>query len=302
MKQQVLITGAAGFIGRHVALEYAKQGWKVVGIGHGDFSDYKSYGVSEWHRCDISLKTLNEFGVKPGVIIHCAGGASVGFSVDNPAADFDLTVRITSDVLEFIRLYTHSTRLVYLSSAAGYGQVKTLPITEQSPLNPVSPYGVHKVMAELLCKLYSQQFKLPVAILRPFSIFGPGLKKQLLWDACQKIHQGNFEFFGTGEEIRDWLHVDDLANLVFKAAIHASTECPVVNAGCGTGISVKEILQVVIKQFSLEKNPIFSSKPRAGDPNAYIADITSANAWDSQIKTDLREGIANYVEWYKQCQ
>ena len=97
VKQQVLITGAAGFIGRHVAREYSNQGWKVVGIGRGDFFDYKSYGVSEWHRCDISLVTLCEFGGKPDVIIHCAGGASVGFSVDNPAADFDSTVRVTSN-------------------------------------------------------------------------------------------------------------------------------------------------------------------------------------------------------------
>lgn len=302
MTKHVLITGAAGFIGRHVAREFASNGWHVTGIGRGDWSNWRDYGLTAWHSADVSIAALLEYADKPDVIIHCAGGASVGFSVDQPAVDFDLTVRTSSNVLEFIRVHSPSTRLIYPSSAAVYGQVKTLPITEGTPLNPVSPYGLHKQMAEALCQLYSYQFGVSVAILRLFSVYGPGLRKQLLWDACRKFEQGGCVFFGTGEEVRDWLHVEDVAKLFFTAAQNATTNCPVVNAGSGKGVPVKDILQHVSDQLGLGLKPKFSSKPKAGDPNAYIADISQASAWNWESKINWREGIAEYVDWYKQCQ
>ncbi|NOT98961.1 MAG: NAD-dependent epimerase/dehydratase family protein, partial [Sideroxydans sp.] len=197
MKKNVLITGAAGFIGRHIALEFAKQGWHVIGLGRGDWVDSHESGLSAWHCSEVTLDALVQYAGKPDVIVHCAGGASVGFSVEQPAVDFDLTVKTTSNVLEYIRLYTPATRLVYPSSAAVYGQVKTLPIIETAHLNPVSPYGVHKLMAESLCQLYAKEFGLSVAMVRLFSIYGNGLRKQLLWDACKKLCQGKKEFFGT---------------------------------------------------------------------------------------------------------
>lgn len=301
-EKSVLITGAAGFIGRHVAREYSRNGWSVVGIGRGEWSDWRNYGLTAWHSVDVGIDSLSEYGGKPNVIVHCAGGASVGASVEFPATDFDLTVKTTSDVLEFIRCHTKSTKLIYPSSAAVYGQVNSLPIIEDVPLNPISPYGVHKKMAEDLCRLYAQQFELSVAVVRLFSIYGAGLRKQLLWDACRKFKQGECSFFGTGNEIRDWLHVRDVAKLLFTAAQNASTLCPFVNAGSGLGVPVNDILLYLSDQFGRDNSPIFSSKPKAGDPNAYIADISKALAWNWEPKIKWREGLAEYVEWYKQCQ
>lgn len=215
----VLITGAAGFIGRYAAYEFSRNGWYVSGIGWGEWPDCNSYGLSAWNNSDVNITSLLEFADKPDVIVHCAGGASVGFSVEHPAADFDMTVRTTSHVLEFIRLHSPATRLVYPSSAAVYGQVKNLPITEDTPLNPMSPYGLHKQMAESLCQLYSLQFGVLSAVVRLFSIYGNGLHKQLLWDACQKFSSGKNIFFGTGKEVRDWLHVEDAARLLFHCCV-----------------------------------------------------------------------------------
>lgn len=298
----VLITGAAGFIGRHVSLEFARQGWHVIGLGRGDWSDWHDYGLSHWHRADVDLDSLLEYAGKPDAIVHCAGGASVGFSISQPAIDFDLSVRTTSNILEFIRVHSPVTRLVYTSSAAVYGQVRTLPIMEETALNPLSPYGLHKRMAECLCELYSQQFGVSVSIVRLFSIYGVGLRKQLLWDACRKFDQGECDFFGTGEEIRDWLHVEDVSRLLFTAAQNTSTQCPVINAGSGLGVPVAKILQHVSNQFRRDLNPRFSSQPKAGDPNAYIADISKASDWNWTPKIKWREGIAEYVDWYKKCQ
>jgi len=299
---RVLITGAAGFIGRHVAREFSKKGWQVIGIGRGDWSDWRDYGLSAWYEAEVTLDTLLKYSAVPDVLVHCAGGASVGFSIEQPSVDFDMTVRTTSNVLEFIRVHSPSTKLVYPSSAAVYGQVKSLPITEDTHLSPVSPYGTHKQLAEALCQLYSHQYNLSVAVVRMFSIYGPELRKQLLWDACQKIDQGNYSFFGTGEEIRDWLHVDDVSKLLFSASQNASIRCPVVNAGNGQGIKVREIVHHLCNQFELGISPIFSTIPKPGDPNVYIADTSKARAWEWQPLINWHEGVAQYVNWYKRCQ
>ena len=298
----VLITGAAGFIGRHVASNFSDNGWYVIGLGRGDWSDWRDYGLDAWYSTDVTIESLLECAEKPDTIVHCAGGSSVGFSVDFPALDFDLTVRVTSVVLEFIRVHSPSTRLVYLSSAAVYGQVKTLPIIEETPLSPVSPYGLHKQMAEALCQLYASQFGVSIVILRLFSIYGPGLRKQLLWDACRKLQQGGCEFFGTGEEVRDWLHVKDAAKLLFLGAQNATSTCPVINAGSGLGVPVKEILQHLSCQFGFELTPRFSSKYKVGDPDSYIADISKVSMWNWVPEISWREGVAEYVDWYKKCQ
>jgi len=301
-KPIVVVTGAAGFIGRHVAREFSEKGWYVIGIGRGSWLDWREYGLSAWHCSDVNFNSLQEYASNPNVIIHCAGGASVGISIEQPADDFNLTVKTTSDVLEFIRLCSPSTRLIYPSSAAVYGHVKTLPITEVTSLNPISPYGVHKQIAEILCKLYAKQYGLSVAIVRLFSIYGNGLRKQLLWDACQKFERGENEFFGTGEEVRDWLHVEDVARLFIIAAKNATKLCPVVNAGSGHGVPVKELLQYVSNQLGFRLQPVFSSNPKVGDPNAFIADISKARYWNWMPTIDWREGILQYVKWYKQCQ
>lgn len=302
MNKSVLVTGAAGFIGRHVAREFAAQGWYVVGMGRGDWSDWSAFGISQWHCCDVTLEALQTFAEKPCAIIHCAGGASVGNSVAEPYQDFIKTVDTMAQVLEFIRLHSPQTKLVYPSSASVYGQVSQLPIVENAPLLPISPYGFHKKMAESLCQLYAHQFGVSVAIVRLFSIYGAGLHKQLLWDACNKLSQGRDDFFGTGAEIRDWLHVKDAAQLIKLAADQASTFCPVVNGGSGSGVTTKEILCFVAEKMDVSLTPIFSSLAKEGDPNAYIADIVQARAWNWSPNINWRNGVAEYVEWFKQCQ
>jgi UDP-glucose 4-epimerase len=137
----VVITGAHGFIGRHVARRFASAGWEVTGLGHGNWSQSEliAYGNSFWHSTDISLDALITYSGKPDVIVHCGGSGSVAFSMFQPFEDYGRTVGTTAAVLEYIRLHLPRTKLVYLSSAAVYGMAKTLPIAETDPLLPVSP-------------------------------------------------------------------------------------------------------------------------------------------------------------------
>jgi UDP-glucose 4-epimerase len=121
----------------------------------------------------------------------------------------------------------------------------------------------------------------------------------LLWDAAQKIVRGENNFFGTGEEIRDWLQVEDAAHLLITAASHASTNCPIVNGGSGDGVTVREILTELFACFARTDAPNFSGTARNGDPAGYQADITLATGWGWQPKTTWRRGLRGYADWFK---
>ncbi|OQW89641.1 MAG: hypothetical protein BWK78_07510 [Thiotrichaceae bacterium IS1] len=301
MSKIVLITGAYGFIGRHTARWFAQQGWHVIGMGHGSWTrpEWQPWGLTEWHTCDITLDTLLTYAREPQAIIHCAGSGTVGFSMTHPVQDFQRTVGTTLSVLEFVRLYANETKVVYPSSAGVYGVVQSLPISEIHPLSPVSPYGVHKKIAEELCQSYGQHFKVAAIVLRFFSIYGSGLRKQLLWDACTKLQNNDTVFSGTGEEIRDWLHISDVVTLIEKSLEEATPECPILNSGSGTGVQVQEVIAQIFESFGSTNSPIFSGSLRSGDPSQYVADITKALALGWQPKKSWRDGIQEYVEWYK---
>ncbi len=299
MSASVLITGAAGFVGRYVAKEYAQQGYDVIGMGRRFFPDYADWGLSAWHEADVSIDRLREHAGEPDEIVHCAGGASVGDSVEHPRKDFCLTVDATSQVLEYMRLHSPNSKLIYPSSAAVYGQAKEVPIRESSILNPVSPYGVHKLMAESLCSMYADRYKLKISVVRLFSIYGVGLKKQLLWDACNKLANNETTFFGTGEEVRDWLHITDAAHLIRLASIQASTACPIINGGSGSGLKVKEVLALLRVLMEVDKDISFSAVYKDGDPNVLLAEPSKAHGCDWRPTVPWGKGVEEYVRWFR---
>jgi len=302
MKNKALVTGAFGFIGRNISRFLWKMGYEVIGLGHGrwSFEEWKAWGLAEWHNCNISLDTLCSYAESPDLIIHCAGSGSVNFSISHPMQDYLRTVDTTLNVLEYMRLYAPESKLVYPSSAAVYGNAKSLPIPESAELQPISPYGVHKVIAEQICKSYAEHFNIHVAIVRLFSVYGRGLRKQLLWDACNKISTGELNFFGTGNEIRDWLHINDVVTLLSCAGEHASPACPIVNGATGSGITVSDILDEVLKGFGISQKAQFSSIPRPGDPLGYIGEIILANNWGWKPIIPWKEGVQDYIRWYKE--
>ena len=188
----ILVTGAHGFVGRHVSRSFAQRGHEVVGMGHGGWKseEWQSWGLCRWTETDISIEALEKFGGEPEVIVHCAGGGSVPMSVVQPYQDFERTVISMANVLEYIRLKSPATRLVFPSSAAVYGNAETMPIKEEDRCAPISPYGMHKLLAEQLMTSYANAYGVSCVIVRFFSIYGCGLRKQLLWDACGKIAGG----------------------------------------------------------------------------------------------------------------
>lgn len=296
----ILVTGACGFLGRNVCRFFADAGANVSGIGHGDwsFSEYSEYGLKSWVSADITLDALVKYSGSPDIIIHCAGGSSVHASVIQPISDFTSTVSSTYAVLEFIKSSCPKAKLVYTSSAAVYGCATKFPISEFDALHPVSPYGLHKLFSEQLCRKYAANHNLDIAIVRLFSIYGPGLKKQLLWDACKRLTSGDSTFFGNGYETRDWLHVEDAVNLLALAAKYADTTCHIVNGGSGMATTNRALLKDLTLALDVPLEPQFNQLTRHGDPQHYQADIAIAQKWGWNAQINLSEGVQEYARWF----
>jgi UDP-glucose 4-epimerase len=296
----VIITGACGFIGRHVGKRFAADSARVVGIGHGSWTaaEWGSWGLARWLASDVTGESLRKLGETPSVIVHCAGGSSVSASIERTTEDFARTVDTTKGVLDFVVSNAPDAKVVLLSSAAVYGETSRLPIAEDANLAPISPYGRHKLMMETLCRSYCEQHALSATIIRFFSVYGPGLRKQLFWDACQKLEANSCVFQGTGEERRDWLHVADAAELVRLVARHAPNGCMTVNGGSGQSATVRSAVEIIAK---LLKSPMprFCGVRREGDPVGYEADIRRATSLGWVPSTALAEGIGEYVAWYR---
>lgn len=300
-RQTALVTGAYGFVGRHVARRLAAAGYAVTGLGHGGWSreEWRRWGIGEWHSADVNVDTLITYAGEPDLVFHCAGSGSVAFSMAHPYQDYQRTVSTTLSVLEFMRLHQPKARLVIPSSAGVYGVVERLPIATDTPLRPLSPYGLHKKMAEDLCASYARHFGLQAAIVRLFSVYGIGLRKQLLWDACVKLSAGGASFGGTGRETRDWLHVDDATSLMLCAAEHATPDCPVVNGGSGAAVEIQDIVATLAAELGVPEAPSFSGHVRPGDPTHYLADIAEARAWGWTPERAWRDEVRAYADWYR---
>jgi len=292
-------------MGRHAARCAAERGNVVTGLGHGGWtpSEWRSWGLTSWRAADVTVEGLSTCSEKPHAILHLAGGGSVGFSLANPLEDFERTVRSTAHVLEYVRKFSPDTRIIYASSASVYGAVNNLPISETCPRSPISPYGVHKAMAEQLIELYARQFQLSAAVVRFFSVYGSGLRKQLLWDACRKLANDDCTFMGTGREVRDWLHVEDAARLMVMAVDEATFGCPIVNGGTGMGVSVRDILTELASNLSSPPEGVrFSGTERVGDPPAFVADIALSARWGWRPFVPWRNGVAEYARWWKETE
>lgn len=303
MTPRVIVTGAAGFLGRWTARHLAADGAVVVGLGHGALaeSEAQTLGLAAFYTGDVDLAALERTAAlhgEPSLIVHCAGGASVGASLASPREDFHRTAASAVEVLEFARLRAPQVRVVMPSSAAVYGSVDVERLAEDAPLRPMSPYGVHKRLVEELCRLHAATWGTPIAVVRLFSVYGEGLRKQLLWDACRKAERAEFRFFGDGEEQRDWLHAGDAARLLALAGDKASPDCPVVNGGTGVGVSTRTVLGMLGARFSPPLSPEFTGEVRPGDPKCLVADATRLACWGFIPEVGLAEGVARYVDWF----
>jgi UDP-glucose 4-epimerase len=300
-KNTVLITGGFGFLGRAIARKFKQLDFRVIGIGRGHWppEEALSRGFDVWLNAGVTLSSLMTLKEEFSLVVHCAGNGSVGYSVTNPLQDFYKTVQSTADLLEYMRLTASEALLIYPSSAGVYGAKDDAPIKEVDALNPISPYGFHKRMAEELLASYSRSYAVKVAVVRFFSIYGPGLTKQLLWDASVKLRTSGGTpavFWGTGEETRDWIYIEDAADLV-AAVSRGKHTFTVLNGANGVRTTVKEVLRQLCIGLNIKPEFEFNRNVREGDPRFYHADVSRSIALGWRPRFSLPSGIEGYVKW-----
>ena len=301
----VWITGAQGFIGRHLSKHLGQLGVRVYGIGHGacPYEVAIRQGLQYWLNGDLepsNFQLLLAHSGVPDAIFHLAGGSSVGISFQTPAEDFRRSVVSTSSLLEWVRVNAPECKIVVSSSAAVYGNSESKTLEERSPLCPFSPYGFHKRATEIICESYAKSFGMKFAIVRLFSVFGPGLRKQLLWDAsCRLLPRPELlSMHGTGKEVRDWLHVVDAVKILVEAANRATNVPTIVNGGTGLGTNVHDVLLLLCQSMGLAPEIEFSGQKRDGDPNSLVADVTELKKWNIRLEGNLAQGLAEYAHWF----
>lgn len=311
---RILITGAHGFIGKHLARYLAAQGHHVSGLGHGIWPPIEAsrWGVQDWLNGDVQAANLRALQARnePELVFHLAGGSTVGAAIANPREDFFRTVASTVELLEWMRLDLPRARLIAVSSAAVYGSGFDGPIAEDAAGVPYSPYGHHKRMMELLCRSHGDTYGMDFRVARLFSVYGPELKKQLLWDMCTRLAAGESPLVlgGTGRELRDWTHVSDVVAALALIAFddNATQRGQTLNIGTGVGTPVQAIAQTLVDAWHARSGAAnqpdlrFSGQSRPGDPFSLVADPTRLSRQGFVWNTPLTAGVGSFVDWFRE--
>jgi nucleoside-diphosphate-sugar epimerase len=278
MTERVLVTGASGFIGSHLAPALEKRGYEVMTHSH--------------HNSDIAGERLHFPQVRH--VFHLAARSFVPEAWKNPVPFYRTNVIGTLNVLEFCRSTGASLTLM---SSYVYGHPKWLPIGEDHPLQAFNPYGHTKILSEDVCHFYRQQFDLSITIVRAFNIYGPGqhrdflipmLLEQALNPECGVISVADLR------PKRDYLNVGDLVELLCKLAEHRGSGT--YNAGTGKSYSIAEIVDLIWAAGIAQKPLKSRDESRLGEVLDVVADISKARDELGWIpKVTLREGIAALV-------
>jgi UDP-glucose 4-epimerase len=217
-----------------------------------------------------------------------------------PLEDFTRSVMTTAELLDWVRLESPETRLVAASSAAVYGAGHGGPISESLEGRPASPYGYHKLLMEHLCTSYAATYGVRVALPRMFSVYGAGLQKQLLWDACVKLSSApsGATLGGTGDELRDWIDVRDVVKALRLVSRLASESAPPVNLGTGVATSVRDVAALVSEAWPKRAKLSFDGVSRPGNPFSLLADNSKLRALGFESTVSVESGIREYVRWY----
>ncbi|MEO6654760.1 MAG: NAD-dependent epimerase/dehydratase family protein [Pyrinomonadaceae bacterium] len=277
---RILITGCRGFIGGSFGRTAALAGHEVLGM---DRSQQKE---SDWpggyFQADVADADLSGIISKfrPGVIFHAAGTSSVGESFKDPHKDFRTSVLTWANILDSTRRSGLKPLMLYPSSAAVYGDVSVLPISETAPIKPISPYGFHKAACELLAREYVENFGFQIVVCRLFSLFGSRQKHLLVWELFRQFSGENptVSLYGTGRESRDFLSIDDVLTAVFQL-IEKSFDEPesaytVVNLAGGQEVEIATMALLLKAMLAPDKAIEYRGLSSPGDPNKWCADTS----------------------------
>jgi dTDP-glucose 4,6-dehydratase/UDP-glucose 4-epimerase len=296
---RILIIGSEGFIGKAAAAYFEAKGYEVFCVDILEKSDRSYYKVSP---TPVSFSdTFDHFG-SVDVCINASGAANVQQSFRDTPGDFQLNTYNVLLIAETIRRLQPNCKLINLSSAAIYGNQKQLPVCETALPMPLSPYGWHKLMSEQICREYTEQFGIKTQSLRIFSTYGEGQKKLLFWDVYQKIGKSTdntIELFGTGEETRDFIYINDMMRALESVISNAAFDGSAINIASGTATSINEAVSIFLTEAAPGFTIRYTGNNKQGDPLYWQADIKKLQDLGYTPGISLQEGLKATWKWLK---
>jgi UDP-glucose 4-epimerase len=301
--QNVVVTGAAGFIGSNLCRTLLEQGAKVTALdnlysGKMEFiEDLIEKGLN-FVRGDIRDRSvLGKTMNKCKVVFHLAAQTSVPFSMENPKEDCEINVVGTVNILEAARKV--DARVVFASSCAVYGNPTKRPTPETHQTNPIAFYGLTKLLGEDYCRFYKKIYGLEVVIFRIFNVYGPNCHGAI-YDFLKKLQKNpnKLEVLGTGKQSRDFVYITDMVDALVRAAITPEAAGEAFNIGTGITTSVAELAKMIVDILSLKNVEIYFKGGQAwpGDMDITLADnnkTVNMLHWAPQVS--LREGLEKLI-------
>jgi UDP-glucuronate 4-epimerase len=313
MKQNILVTGAAGFIGSHLVERLLKEGFNVTGIDNFDpFYDksIKQKNISEAIKNNnfkfIELDIRNYKGLfeklndQYDAIAHIAAKAGVRPSINDPIEYQEVNLYGTQNLLEFAK-HKGIKQFVFTSSSSVYGINKNVPWKESDHvLLPISPYASSKVSAELLGHVYSIIHNIRFIGLRLFTVYGPRQRPDLAIHKFVKLALNDLPipFYGDGTTSRDYTYVDDIVNGITKGLKYNASMYEIINLGNHHAITLSKLVDVIEKGIN-KKIILEKLQKQPGDVDNTYADIKLAKkilGWEPSVT--LKEGINKFVDWF----
>ena len=297
--KNVLVTGGAGFVGSHI-VDRLSPGNKVIVLDNmftGLLSNLeRSKDRITFVKGDVLDKALlQDIVAEVEFIFHLAAHVGNIRSIEDPYFDMDVNIRGTLNLLEACR-NSNIKRLVYSSSAAIFGEAKYLPLDEEHPLNPESPYAVSKMAAEKYCFAFYKVHGVPTVALRYFNIYGPRQDTSEYANAISiflsKTKEGKpITIFGDGQQTRDFVFIEDVVTANIVAAIQPAAVGEIFNIATGLATSINQLVDM-IKQISSRESPVIYADPRPGEVRDSRASIEKARKLlGYSPKTNFEEGL-----------
>ncbi|MEM3660817.1 MAG: SDR family NAD(P)-dependent oxidoreductase [Thermoproteota archaeon] len=300
---RVLITGGAGFIGHNLAIRLKNKGFEVRVVDSLERSTslavkkLEDAGVPLTRAGVTSTDEVKNVLKNIDIVVHAAAYTDVAESMENPLLYLEKNVLGTASVIE-ASLKTGVGLFIYLSSAAVYGDPVRLPVDENHPTDPLSPYGLSKLMGEEAARFFSR-LGLKYVVLRLFNVYGPGQNMayagvitRFLERACKGLPP---VVYGDGEQTRDFIHVEDVAEAV-ELSIESRNVNQVFNIGTGRPVKIRDLALLVMRLKGVKGEPVYAAK-RQGDIRHSYAEISKARQLlGFEPKIGLEEGLKKLVQ------
>lgn len=316
--KRVLITGGAGFIGSNLAHALVKEGAEVTILdamlplyGGNVFNLKEIKDRVKFIKGDIRDKEAVKKTVEgQDIIFDLAAQVSYIDSKDQPFLDLDINAKGHLTVLEAVRQYAPTAKLLFASSRLVYGRIKTTPVTEEHPTDPLSIYGIHKLLGEKYCRYYADAFGLHMLSVRIPNPYGP--RQQMKhnkysiagWFIRQAMAGQTMTIFGDGRQARDYLYIDDIVQAFLTLAKQAPAAGEVYNIGTHERVQFRDMVEAVVAEVGQGQIKYVSWPPdyEKNETGDYIADTRKIAQFGWQAYVNLQQGIKQTVEYYKKYQ